>query len=113
MQRRAANTRRGLAVYAALGVVGVPVIVVMQGMSWFLKPSIPQWAFTPVSLTVIVSLFVALCPIAYRLLWRGERDWCFVLRCCPACNYDMGGLSPGNNGLTACPECGAAWRVDA
>ncbi|UYV13856.1 MAG: hypothetical protein NCW75_06100 [Phycisphaera sp.] len=88
------------------------MIVVMQGMSWFLKPNIPHWSFTPVSLTVIASLVVALCPIAYRLLWRGERGWCVVMRCCPGCSYDMDGLSPRDDGLTICPECGAAWHLD-
>lgn len=111
-QRRAADIRRGLKIYAALAVLGVPFFLVMQGMSWFLKPNIPQWAFTPVSLTVIASLFVALCPIACRLLWRGERGWCLVMRCCPACNYDMSGLTTRDDGLTVCPECGAAWRLD-
>ncbi len=112
-QKRAADIQRGLNVYAAAGLIGVPVVVATQGMSWFLKPHIPEWAYTPVSLTAIASLCVALLPFAYRLLWRGERAWCVVLHCCPACNYDLAGLSPRDDGRTVCPECGAAWRLDA
>lgn len=30
---------------------------------------------------------------------------------CLACTYDLRELAPGDDGLTVCPECGAAWRV--
>jgi hypothetical protein len=32
---------------------------------------------------------------------------------CLACLYDLSGLPPEPDGCTVCPECGAAWKLDA
>lgn len=30
---------------------------------------------------------------------------------CPSCAYDLKGLSAGEDGCAACPECGSVWRI--
>jgi hypothetical protein len=32
---------------------------------------------------------------------------------CVCCGYDLCGLASEQAGCTVCPECGAAWRLDA
>jgi hypothetical protein len=32
-------------------------------------------------------------------------------RLCLCCGYDLGALSPEEDGATVCPECGAAWQI--
>lgn len=32
---------------------------------------------------------------------------------CAVCSYDLASGSPDTDGCTLCPECGAAWRLDA
>ena len=32
---------------------------------------------------------------------------------CPACGYDLHDLKAEVDGCTVCPECGAAWRIEA
>lgn len=36
----------------------------------------------------------------------------FRRRRCPACAYDLRGVPEDDDGITICPECGAAWRLD-
>lgn len=42
--------------------------------------------------------------------WAARRAMALKLRMCPACLYDLGATKAGAEGLTECPECGAAWR---
>ncbi len=34
-------------------------------------------------------------------------------RVCPCCSYSLADTPPDPDGCTPCPECGAAWRIDA
>jgi hypothetical protein len=109
--RRAADRKVSLAVWACLVLLGVPTIAAVQLLSWLLEPAMPEALFTPIALGVVAAIFAALIPIALRWLWRGERGWCVVMACCPACDYDMVGLAVREDGLSVCPECGGAWKM--
>jgi len=65
------------------------LLLFLAGGVWFAALA---WAFWPPAVGR---------HIAGRLLARGE---------CPACRYELGGVSPDADRLTTCPECGAAWR---
>jgi len=75
--------------------------------------------------------------VCFVILWRFDFDWIawvvgaalivtgfvgtyffgtwprFELWRCQACGHDLGAISRDSDGLTVCPECGAAWRVVA
>lgn len=46
-----------------------------------------------------------------------SRGWCrkapLSLPICAVCAYELVDLAPEPDGCTVCPECGAAWRLDA
>ena len=46
------------------------------------------------------------------LQWRRDvRDAAIRNRLCATCLYALEQVPPGSDGLTACPECGSAWRL--
>ena len=66
-----------------------------------------------------LSLLVAPAWLVCWLLWwfcagrqRAALDMA-ASGCCASCQYALCGLPIGADGCTTCPECGAAWRVDA
>ena len=62
--------------------------------------------------TVLVVVAVAglLCVKHGR---KPLRKWLSQYRQCPVCEGSLAGLLPDPDGCTPCPECGAAWRIDA
>lgn len=69
------------------------------------------------------SLFGVAGLVSWYVAWRHPR-WVkrrmWVMRCqlvgsdrCFACAYGMSGIQPEGDGCMVCPECGAAWRIDA
>ncbi len=63
---------------------------------WFIAIS----ALTAVRLAARRRLNASALQIARRRTWQ-----------CIECWYDLQGIPVGKDGLTTCPECGAAWRL--
>lgn len=71
--------------------------------------------------TVSPPMFVVLLGawiITWLLCWfLGGRQRAAILMAaegkCACCEYEIAGLPPESDDCTVCPECGAAWRVDA
>lgn len=57
---------------------------------WFVMPTLRQWAWR----------------------WRWKYQYLSIGHC-PACQYDLAGLDAEGDGCTICPECNAAWRLEA
>ncbi|RMH27676.1 MAG: hypothetical protein D6692_07305 [Planctomycetota bacterium] len=54
--------------------------------------------------------------VSMRYGWRSARharDAMLRHGLCPACAHGIAGIPPQGDGCVVCPECGAAWRVQA
>ncbi|MCW5777645.1 MAG: hypothetical protein KIS87_14510 [Phycisphaeraceae bacterium] len=68
------------------------------------------------ALVLLGHLFAWLAIVPRRLHRRHRADVSGVLASClrcPVCEGSLAGLLPDPDGCTPCPECGAAWRIDA
>ncbi len=69
---------------------------------------------------VIWGVFILLVVIALGLVLRAGKlilsPWLNgflpVIGKCASCGYDLNGLACEDDGCVACPECGAAWRLN-
>lgn len=70
---------------------------------------------SPVAATFITLLAMSL--VSTRDWFQREtlvvKSLMLRQRRCPACNYDLSGVEPEPDLCTVCPECGAAWQLDA
>ncbi len=76
-----------------------------------MRAGLPRWTF---GLFLGVGLLAAwVTPV--RRWWRNAVGPTLVDRVlasghCPGCGYALDGIDPGDDGITTCAECGAAWR---
>ena len=73
----------------SLAAMAAPVLVLFL---------VPAWLLT----WLLWWFFTGRQEAAERMAARG---------CCPSCEYALEGLYAERDGLTTCPECGAAWKV--
>ena len=72
---------------------------------------------SPFAATMSVLCLVAavLCSAVYLVIGAAKARSMAALTeedRCPICGFALNGLTPGDDGCTVCPECGAAWRRD-
>lgn len=91
-------------------VVGVMCLIVAVLLYIRLEPHMHADVGYPVSFSPFVV--AALTGFVYfkRSVRRAVRAVC-LSGYCPKCGYCIQGLPVQSDGLTICPECGAAWRV--
>lgn len=76
------------------------------GPRWFMWPvTIASGCIFPFIATGVVSPFIRRMHARSRCV-----PACCAARVCANCCYPLGGL-PAAEGVTACPECGFAWRL--
>lgn len=69
-----------------------------------------------VPLGVVAAVVLGMWILVFAILQR--RDVAYRARqialktACPACGYNLQGVSPDNAGHVQCPECGAAWHLE-
>lgn len=97
------------------GIIGTglfAIVLLAPGWMWLASVrSLPVYAGIPG--LWLVSLLVGLCLKAMidRLHAPHVRAALLAERLCPSCAYDLVNTPRDPDGLTTCPECGAAWRV--
>jgi hypothetical protein len=57
-------------------------------------------------------VYIAVPPVLRRLLARTAASRMRKGGLCASCAYPLNGLTPADNALVTCPECGAKWRCD-
>lgn len=108
-------TRREVMRGILWGLVAAPMLLAAALMPAFLafRTGLPPWAqliavvpmgALPALVTVVLTRRVAGHRIART--WR-------LAGYCPSCGHDLSGLHADHDGSTVCPECGAAWCLDA
>ena len=101
------------------GAAGLGVIAIAIAAS-IVVASVGMHGASTAGIGVLVCSMAAYFVINQAHTWRwtgpGRR---FAARAmaargvCPSCGYDLAGVPQDLDGLTACPECGGAWRVGA
>ncbi|MBY0260721.1 MAG: hypothetical protein K2Q20_00155 [Phycisphaerales bacterium] len=98
-----------LAIIAGAGFLSVGIFL---ASSWLPLPTLPN-AHILTPLTFVAGSIIGN-VILYRPV-RGRvpqiRAALLAERLCPSCAYDLAKSPRDPNGLTMCPECGAAWNV--
>jgi hypothetical protein len=110
-----APRRRG-ALYLGLG-AGVIVLVGLGAM--LVAEGRPAWddlvstLTNPAIIACVLGGGVAPWIVARRERRGRLRAVLLNHRRCPHCGYGLTGVPEGDDGLTTCPECACAWRIDA
>ncbi len=106
--------RRGLIVGMILGLVVTPVVMVVAAGNPF--GSIHPALVVALAVTALPLLLV---PVILLVVHIDGRRRAGLLRArflavllCPSCAHDLNGVPPREGGVTVCPECGAAWRME-
>ncbi len=104
-------SRPAILLIVALSVVAAAVL----GAANFGPVVIALILFSPVAATWITLLAMSLVSAGE---WFGAESnlikAAMLRECsCPSCDYDLSGVEPAPDGCTVCPECSAAWRMDA
>lgn len=104
--------RLGWSTLIAIGVMilSVALIPVSDALGWDLLNRVLAVAVVVLVGAVFGLSFLTVAWIARHMGPAKTRALRRVGRCL-ACTYDLRELDPGDDGLTVCPECGAAWRV--
>jgi len=85
-------------------------------LSWFIQGGEPLKSFPPVITFIGVDLAVYLILrrwieekiMMYHIIPVGQA---LLHGTCPACNALIGEKMTNSDGITTCPECGAAWKL--
>jgi hypothetical protein len=103
------------------GCVGILVamvfVVLFLGLMPALLGALPAWLILPaivlawLGFAFVLTLTLERIPITRGSRWVNSQV--SELGVCYACGYDLVDLPAEGDGCTVCPECGAAWRVDA
>jgi hypothetical protein len=99
---------------AALAIIGF--LLLFSGLIGIVViPSLVFRASTVVKVTLILTWLLGGGWILMKVLvtWRSRAiiDHLLSKHRCPACAFDLRGLTADPDGCTICPECGAAWRL--
>lgn len=73
---------------------------------------LPKWTWTALALWPAIScgIIVTLCM---RHFAKHELVGVYLrARYCASCGYDLANARADGEGITTCPECGAAWALD-
>jgi hypothetical protein len=87
------------------GMMGGIVLAAWSTISGSMQPLMWWWAL--VLLPAIIALSIGI-GLRGKSAMKELRD---RFRYCSACHYDLRGIPSGEDGLTTCPECSAAWRM--
>lgn len=91
----------------------VPVQAVMFTLMFGRNAFVLMLPFTPV---YFFGFGIPMALVSIRYGWRSvrhARDAMLRHGLCPGCAHGIEGIPPQQDGCVVCPECGAAWRVQA
>lgn len=98
------------------------VFIVVQMCAWLSTLMMPQLTNTlPVSRPTWISVIVVI--VIMLQFWPGQvvraqrandrREVLLAQGRCGACGYDLAAAAPAADGMRQCPECSAAWVLEA
>jgi hypothetical protein len=109
------SKRRGLLlvglIVGGLAVLGVASMVLLEGQS--AMDDLVSTITNPAILACVVGGGIAPWLATRRERQLRLRSVMLQHRRCPHCGYGLTGVPAGEDGLTVCPECACAWRIDA
>jgi hypothetical protein len=97
-------------IFIVVSVCGLPLLALIAAAFRF--PSILGLA-TALAVSITVGFGIALRAVAgieRSEITRRMIASLLILGRCPACGHSLRGVPAGDNSLTRCPECSAAWE---
>ncbi len=113
-RRSAARHLRPLRVFSVSCFSLMCVLIAGAYLSPALLPGRPsQVLMLVLPIVIIVAVTLVLTPWLRPMGWRLHRRGLLGLGLCPGCGYQVAKLATEPDGCRVCPECGAAWKLDA